>query len=134
MAFRAYVCNLYKSLRIGKDVKFENGLFETDDTEIQGKIEASNGFGVHIHYRDSVEEMERIGRQRQEKEAADKARKRREFLAEMEAEENAAREKQGKVAKAEKGEEGKLRGRKRIEVADKVLEGSEGGDNAEGVS
>ena len=72
---KQYVCNFYKELQLGKDVKFRNGFFETDNPETQAQIESSQGFGVHIHFKDSLKEMERVGRERQEKEAAEKAEK-----------------------------------------------------------
>ena len=86
---KQYVCNFYKELQLGRDVKFQNGFFETNDPKIQTKIESSQGFGVNIHFKDSLEEMARIGRERQETEAAEKAERRTAVLEELAKEEEA---------------------------------------------
>lgn len=102
MGLKQYVCNLYKELQIGKDVKFQNGFFETDDPEIQAKIERSSGFENHIHFKDALEEMERIGLQRQEETAGERARERRRILDEIAADEKAESRRRAKEkAKAE---------------------------------
>jgi hypothetical protein len=49
---RAYVCNRFPFLKIGEAVAFHNGLFETDDPELQALIERNDWWGVHIHPRD----------------------------------------------------------------------------------
>lgn len=45
---KVYQCARWPYLRIGKKVKFENGCFETEDTEIQALIEAKPEYGAHI--------------------------------------------------------------------------------------
>jgi len=51
----AVVCNRFKELRIGKEIKFENGLFKTTDPKVIAKIKkikANDGWRVFIHLRD----------------------------------------------------------------------------------
>jgi|TARA_Y100000034_G_scaffold109441_2_gene140773 hypothetical protein len=48
----AVVCNRYKELRIGKEIKFENGLFKTTDPKVIAKLKANDGWLVFIHPRD----------------------------------------------------------------------------------
>ena len=124
MAYKAYVNNFNKELQIGSNsrhIKFKNGFFATEDPEIQAKIESSQGFGVNIHFQDTLEEMERMGRERQEKEGAEKARKRKEFLAEMEAEEKVAAEAKIKEEVKVERTEAKSKINKRLAAADRVL-------------
>jgi len=124
---KQYVCNFYKELQLGKDVKFRNGFFETDNPETQAKIESSQGFGVHIHFKDSLKEMERVGRERQEKEAAEKAERRIAVLAELAAEEEAeANRSESEKADAElvTGQKSKAAAtKKRLEEAKKGQKG-----------
>lgn len=118
---RQYTCNRYKELRIGKSIKFENGFYETDDVELQELMEANDWFGVHIHFKDSIEEMERVGLERQEAVSGEKARKKAEFLKEMNAEERAEAKKAAKNdAEAQTAAE-KQTGRKKLAAAEKVL-------------
>lgn len=121
MALKQFTCNFYKELQIGKRVKFKNGFFETEDPGLQAQIEQSSGFGVHIHYKDSIEEMERIGRERQENTAAEKARKRKEFLDEMDAEEKAESEKSAKKETEVEAVAAKKKNDKRLKAADRIL-------------
>ncbi len=66
---KQYVNNLHKELQIGKHVKFRGGSFETEDPKLQELIERDNAFGSAIHFKDSIEEMERLGREGEEKAA-----------------------------------------------------------------
>jgi len=52
MAKVSFVCNRYPFLKIGKQVWFQDGLFTTEDPELQKMIEANSSFGIHIHYQD----------------------------------------------------------------------------------
>jgi hypothetical protein len=45
---KAYVCCIWPSLSIGGKVGFRNGLFQTNDSEVQRLVEKAHGFGVHI--------------------------------------------------------------------------------------
>jgi hypothetical protein len=45
---KTYVCRTWPQLSIGGKVRFRNGLFETNDPEIQQLVEKAYGFGVHI--------------------------------------------------------------------------------------
>lgn len=45
---KTYICAKWPCLAIGKRVKFEGGLFETDDPEIQKMIEGNEAFGAQI--------------------------------------------------------------------------------------
>ena len=120
-ALRQYVCNLYKELQSGSKGKFSMGFFETDDPVLQAQIESTNGFGPHIHYRDSLEEMERIGREREEQTQGERARKRKEFLAEMDAEAKAkSKEKAVERTKTRAAAE-KQKEKKKLAAADRVL-------------
>ena len=89
MALKIYVCNRWKSLQIGKDIRFAEGEFATDDPVLQSLVERNNAWGVQIHYKDSEEEMARQGRLKQEEEAAEKARAIQQHLDEEAAQEKA---------------------------------------------
>ena len=121
MAWKQYVCNFFKELQLGRNVKFHDGFFETDDPIIQAKIESSDGFNVHIHFKDSLKEMERMSRDREEGVAADKARKRKEFLDEIAAEEKAENGKAAKATAEDKATAGKEKSRKELRAADRIL-------------
>lgn len=54
---RAYVSNKWKSLGV-RHLKFKDGLFIAQNEEEEKIIEGADGFGVHIHYRDTPEEVE----------------------------------------------------------------------------
>lgn len=45
---KTYTCAKWPCLAIGKRVKFEGGLFETDDPETQKIIEGNKAFGAQI--------------------------------------------------------------------------------------
>src|SRR5215468_140689 len=45
---KTYVCCIWPSLSIGSQVRFRNGLFETNDPETQRLIERAHGFGIQI--------------------------------------------------------------------------------------
>lgn len=45
---KTYTCARWPYLTIGKRVKFEGGLFETDDPELQKVIEGNKAFGAQI--------------------------------------------------------------------------------------
>lgn len=51
MSERAYVCNRFPFLGIGK-AKFQDGLLKTSDPDIQRLVETNEWFNVFIHYRD----------------------------------------------------------------------------------
>ncbi len=118
---KQYVNNLHKELRIGRHVKFQKGFFETEDPLLQAQIEGTNDFGSSIHFVDSVEEMERIGRERQEGVAGEKAKKRKELLDEIAAEEKAAEDNDKKEARETKAQKQKGTATRRLRAADKVL-------------
>ena len=118
---RQYVNNFHKQLQIGKHIKFDNGFFETEDTELQALIESNNAFGVHIHFKDTPEEMARLGLKRQEDEAAEKARKRTAFLAEIKAEEDEVKKEKAEKEKEEATEKKKEKAGQKLRAADKVL-------------
>lgn len=61
-----YSCSRYPYLKIGKDIHFEGGLFETEDETLQGLIQKNDSFGVHIHF---VEDPETLARKAREAEA-----------------------------------------------------------------
>ncbi len=121
MSLKQYVNNFHKQLQIGKHVKFDNGFYETEDLELQALIESNNAFGVHIHFKDTPEEMARIGLKRQEGMAGEKARKRKEVLAEIAAEEEAEKQKQAEAEKKEKADKEKSSSERKLRAADKVL-------------
>jgi hypothetical protein len=54
---RGYGDNRYPFWQIGDLVKFENGVFETEDVALQALIESRPEFGVHIHPRETAEEL-----------------------------------------------------------------------------
>lgn len=86
---RQYVCNIWKGLQIGKHVKFRGGSFETEDPKLQELVERNNAFGSAIHFKDSLEEMERIGRERDEKASVERIKERKRVLREIADEEKA---------------------------------------------
>lgn len=53
---RHYCCNRYKSYSI-RNHYFKNGLFETDDPDVQRLIETADGYGVFIHPVETAEEI-----------------------------------------------------------------------------
>ena len=53
---RRYVCNKYKSYSI-RNHYFINGLFETEDPQVQKLIEHADGYGVFIHPVETKEEI-----------------------------------------------------------------------------
>ena len=107
-----YSCNLWKSLHIGapkgKEIKFEGGLFETDDEELQGIIESNDQFTVNIHWVDDPTPARE--RANAEAKAAEEARERKRVLDEMAAQEKADKESAKTKAAEETGEarKGKL--------------------------
>lgn len=125
MATRIYVDNLHKELMIstavlGKDykpIKFVGGLYETDDPILQGHIESLNAFGSSIHWQDDIEVMAQKAHQDAEEAAATKARRRRELLDELGADEDY----QAQVkAKAQMDEESREKARKEGEEVGKA--------------
>ena len=52
MAKYAAVCHRFPELQIGDDIKFQSGMFETDDEVIWQKLQANDWFNVHIFPRD----------------------------------------------------------------------------------
>ena len=63
---RHYACNKYKTYSI-RNHYFKNGLFETDDPDVQRLIEGADGYGVFIH---PVETPEEVARMKEIEEAA----------------------------------------------------------------
>jgi len=57
MSKRGYVSNRFPELVLGERVRFENGVFETDDPAVIALIESNEWFGVHIHPRETPEEI-----------------------------------------------------------------------------
>jgi len=53
---RHYACNKYKSYSI-RNHYFVNGLFATDDPDVQRLIEGADGYGVFIHPVETAEEI-----------------------------------------------------------------------------
>lgn len=45
---KQYVSPRYPSYSIGKDIRFVNGIFSTDDTELQAIVESNDWYGIHI--------------------------------------------------------------------------------------
>lgn len=45
---RVYRCRRYPQLTIGKQVRFNNGIFETNDSDLQRIVESNEWFGIHI--------------------------------------------------------------------------------------
>ena len=119
---RAYVCNTWKSLQIGRHVKFQDGFFETDDPELQNEIEKNNAFGIAIHYQDTLEVMEARGRELSEQRAAEKARRRQELLDELAAEDRDERARLAKLAEEQEQREGKRRAEATLRAADEVAQ------------
>jgi len=92
MALRLYVCNTYKQLRIGKYIQFKEGSYETEEKDLQELIEANNLFGISIHFKDTIEEMEKLGKERDEQGAAKRAAERKRIMTEMDEDERIERE------------------------------------------
>jgi len=92
MSLRQYVCNTYKQLRIGKYVQFKEGSYETEEKDLQELIEGNNLFGVSIHFKDTIEEMDRLGKERDEKGAAERAAERRRIMTEIDEDERVEKE------------------------------------------
>lgn len=121
MGHRTYCCNLYKSLQIGRDVKFEGGKFETADPKLQALIERNNAFGSSIHWQDNVVIMEAEGKQKAELEANSRARKRQELIDEMNRLDREDREASERAAaEADKDKKAKLEERQ-LQAADTVV-------------
>lgn len=127
MGLRQYTCNFHKSLMLGNKrdgmAQFADGYFETEDPRIQHMIESNNAFGTSIHFKDSVEEMERIGRQRQEKVAGEAAALRKKIMDEQAAEEKEQQKQKSAKAKAEAEAERKAVDEKRLVAAKAKAEG-----------
>lgn len=102
MALRQYVCNTWKKLQIGKYVKFKGGAFETEDQKLQELIEKNNAFGSAIHYKDSLDEMNRLGREREEQATVARAKERKRVLREIADEEKAESDKRAAIKAEEK--------------------------------
>lgn len=117
---RSYTCNLWKQLTIGKDIHFQNGLFETDDPTLQDLIEGNNAFGVAIHYQDTLEVMEARGRELSEQRAAEKSKRRREILDELASEEREERRRLERVAKDQDERDARLEKERELRAADEV--------------
>jgi len=45
---KTYICSRWPRLRVGKRVKFNGGIFETENLEVQRLIESLPEYGVHI--------------------------------------------------------------------------------------
>jgi len=45
---KIYSCK-YPRFRIGSNIKFNDGLFQTENVRLQGIIESNEWFGIHIH-------------------------------------------------------------------------------------
>lgn len=123
---RQYVNNLQKELMIGttsigykKPVRFLNGFYETDDPKIQGLIERNGAFGASIHFKDTEEEMARLGREKSEKATAEKARLRQEMIDQMKAEDKAAKEQADKDTASAKKKADKEAEQAKIDEADR---------------
>jgi len=56
---RSYACNKYPSYSI-RNHYFKNGLFETDDPDVQRLIEGADGYGGFIHPVETAEEIARM--------------------------------------------------------------------------
>jgi len=54
---RAYRCRRYPQLSIGKLVRFNNGIFETNDCDLQRIVESNEWFGIYIERIDPTEQM-----------------------------------------------------------------------------
>jgi hypothetical protein len=54
---RAYRCRRYPQLAIGKRVRFSNGIFETNDSDLQRFVESNEWFGIYIERIDLVGQM-----------------------------------------------------------------------------
>jgi len=116
VGYKIYVCNLFPKLMISTGlpcgpVHFEGAQFGTDDPAVQQIIESNAQFGTSIHFKDTEEEMARMGRALREERAAIRGKERKKLLQQMkedeeadnrekEAEEKAAKER----LKAEKRE------------------------------
>ena len=57
MATKGYVSNRFPYLQIGNHIRFQGGLFETDDETLQALVEQNEWFNVHIHPRDHDTEL-----------------------------------------------------------------------------
>lgn len=53
MTTKAYVSNRFPFLKLGTLVEFSEGVFETDNAELQELVEKNDFYGVHIHPRDA---------------------------------------------------------------------------------
>ena len=105
-----YSCNLWKGLHIGsglkdKSIKFEGGLFETDDEELQSIIERNDQFTVNIHWVDDPTPARE--KASLEAKANTEARERKRVLDEMAAKEKADKESADAKLAEEKAETGK---------------------------
>ena len=132
---KQYVNNLHKQLQIGKYVKFVDGFYETDDPKLQAQIEGTNAFGPSIHYKDSLEEMARLGREREEQGASERIKERRRITQEI-ADEKEAEVQSKAVARAQEeaeAEEQELlaEARREAEEAREAEEDADKGKSAE---
>lgn len=121
MGNRVYICNLYKSLQIGRDVKFDGGRFETADPKLQALIERNNAFGSSIHWQDDVSIMEATGKQAAENAANSRARKRQELLDEMDRLDREDKEAAKRAAEDAEKERKFKKTEHRLKAADKVV-------------
>ena len=53
----AYRCQRYPQLTIGKQVKFSNGIFKTNDSDLQSVVESNEWFGIYIERIDPEGQM-----------------------------------------------------------------------------
>ena len=58
---RSYVCNKYPFMSIRNVVKFEGGLFETEDAEAQALVESNDLWMIHIWPKDGPPVEEEAG-------------------------------------------------------------------------
>lgn len=104
--------NRCRNIRIGGHVQFQNGIFTTEDEDLQALIESRDYFGVDIHFQDDP----KIARdkQRSEHAAASRAKEeeRQRKLLEQQQKEKAeaeAKEKKEAEARAKKDADDKLK-------------------------
>lgn len=129
MGLRTYVCNLQKALHIGlstlgaeyrgKMVKFEDGLYTTDDPNVQALIERNDQFGSMIHWQDDVATMERRNLQTSEERANARSRERARLLQEIEEEEKVERAQADRLRKSEDNAEVRKKQKEQEEEAER---------------
>ena len=118
MALKIYVCNKYKSLRIGRHCQFRDGVFETEDPKLQHQIESCDAWTIDIHYQDTEEEMARIGRERLEAKNAEVARARKQVLDEQKSKEKQKAKVDWRAKAKQKKADADALDRKKIVAAD----------------